>query len=90
MQKNALHLIKGRMPKNDHEILLSRHMMTNGGVEYRVGDTITLDISEREDKNGNVLTQSSGYRTGEKLKKKLFHKRQNHLMSAWNLIPFLW
>lgn len=37
MQKNALHLIKGRMPKNDHEILLSRHMMTNGGVEYRVG-----------------------------------------------------
>ena len=45
MQKNALHLIKGRMPKNDHEILLSRHMMTNGGVEYRVGDTITLDIS---------------------------------------------
>lgn len=71
MQKNALHLIKGRMPKNDHEILLSRHMMTNGGVEYRVGDTITLDISEREDKNGNVLTQSSGYRTGEKLKKKL-------------------
>lgn len=71
MQKNALHLIKGRMPKNDHEILLSRHMMTNGGVEYRVGDTITLNISEREDKNGNVLTQSSGYRTGEKLKKKL-------------------
>lgn len=71
MQKNALHLIKGRMPKNDHEILLSRHMMTNGGVEYRVGDTITLDISEREDKNGNVLTPSSGYRTGEKLKKKL-------------------
>lgn len=44
-------------------------MMTNGGVEYRVGDTITLDISEREDKNGNVLTQSSGYRTGEKLKR---------------------
>ena len=70
MQKNALHLVKGRMPKNDHEILLSRHMMTNGGVEYHVGDTITLDISEREDKSGNALTQASGYRTGEKLKKK--------------------
>ena len=33
MQKNALHLIKGRMPKNDHEILLSRHMMTNAAIK---------------------------------------------------------
>ena len=70
MQKNALHLIKGRMPKNDHEILISRHMMTNGGVTYQIGDIISLDISKRTDKNGNELTQANSFRKGEKLKKK--------------------
>jgi len=40
-------LIEGNFPKNDTEIVLSNHLKLNGGVEYKIGDEITLDIGSR-------------------------------------------
>jgi putative ABC transport system permease protein len=43
----SMQLIEGRLPENDHEIVISKHIWTNGGVQYQVGDTITVDMGNR-------------------------------------------
>ena len=43
----AVHLTNGRMPENAGEILLPDHLATDGGVLYRVGDTLTLTVGRR-------------------------------------------
>ena len=43
----AVHLVSGRMPENENEIILPVHLGTTGGVQYTVGDTLTLDVGKR-------------------------------------------
>lgn len=40
-------LLEGRLPKNNQEVIISNHIKTNGEVEYKIGDTITIDIGSR-------------------------------------------
>lgn len=66
----ALYLEEGRFAENDSEIVLSKHMMDNGGAPYEVGDKITLAMGNRYvyDENGNnvaTLTQENPYQNGE-------------------------
>lgn len=42
-----LHLLSGRYPENDKEIVISKHISLNGGVSFEVGDTITLQLGKR-------------------------------------------
>lgn len=42
-----IHLITGTFPKSPDEILLPAHLATNGRLNYKTGDTITLEIGER-------------------------------------------
>lgn len=42
-----VHLDKGRMAQNSSEIVLPAHLSDNGGLNFKVGDTITLPIGER-------------------------------------------
>lgn len=44
---NTLHLKEGRLPKNNHEVVISNHIKSNGGIQLRVGDTITLSLGKR-------------------------------------------
>lgn len=44
----AINLTAGRLPQNDTEIVISEHIMTNGGVEISIGDTVSLDIGQRQ------------------------------------------
>lgn len=67
MQVANVTLTEGRLPENDHEIVISDSIRTNGGVEYRVGDTIRLTNSNREDAKGNEEDQSCEYMEGEQL-----------------------
>lgn len=67
MQVANVTLTEGRLPENDHEIVISDSIRTNGGVEYRVGDTIRLTNSNREDAKGNEEDQSYEYTEGEQL-----------------------
>lgn len=60
----AVNLIEGRMPKNDHEIIIPEHLKTNGRVEYQLHDKITLQIGNRIS-NGKILNQSNGYQEEE-------------------------
>ena len=47
MERIGIHLTEGRLPENDGELLISKHIKTNGGVEYQVGDTVTLQVGNR-------------------------------------------
>lgn len=62
MEKSRLTLIKGRYPENENEIVIPRHLKTNGRVEYKIGDTITLQLGTRVAKeNGKKLGSDEGY-----------------------------
>ena len=42
-----VHLVAGRLPQNSEEILIPEHLLSNGGVSYHVGQTITLELGDR-------------------------------------------
>ena len=54
-------LIQGRMPQKDGEIVLPQHLETNGGVKYKVGDTLTLDIGKRMSPEDTTFRQQDPY-----------------------------
>ena len=64
LQNSALKLNEGRMPENSDEIVISQHMIDNGRVNLKIGDTITLDIGTRQLKDGTQLVQANPYLTG--------------------------
>ena len=42
-----VHLISGRLPENGSELLIPAHLAENGGLDYRVGDRVTLELGQR-------------------------------------------
>ncbi len=40
-------MVEGRLPEKDDELLIPRHLRTNGRVDLKVGDTVTLDLGTR-------------------------------------------
>lgn len=59
-----VNLLSGRFPENSGEILASSHILANGGVKMSVGDTLTLAVGTRQDKEG-ALNQHNPYHSGE-------------------------
>lgn len=47
VKKARFHLLEGRFPQNENEIVIPRHLKTNGRMEVAVGETITLQMGER-------------------------------------------
>lgn len=64
MSNVSLNLIEGRFPSNDKEIVIPRHLKTNGRVDYKVGDTITLYLGDRVS-DGYTLNQNNPYHKDE-------------------------
>lgn len=65
MDKNAfkntrLQLISGELPKNDTEIVIPRHLKTNGRLTLEIGETITLNVGDRVSE-GYTLNQSNPF-----------------------------
>lgn len=59
-----LTLSEGRMPETTKEIVISKHIIDDGGVDLKVGDTITLDLGERavyEEGQRFCLSQDCSY-----------------------------
>ncbi|MDO5521216.1 MAG: FtsX-like permease family protein [bacterium] len=46
-----LHLEEGRFPENEEELVISRHIIENGHVNVKIGDTVTYELGERYIKN---------------------------------------
>ena len=71
---SPINLIKGRMPKNSSEIVLSKHLEYNGGVKFDVGDTLKLQVGTRyyAEKKGDtpLPIEMEPFQNGETLKDK--------------------
>lgn len=59
-QNTRLQLVSGEFPKSDSEIVIPRHLKTNGRVNFEIGDTITLEIGDRVSE-GYALNQSNPF-----------------------------
>lgn len=61
-EKGCFNLIEGRMAKNEDEIVIPRHLRTNGRIDIKVGDEITLDIGKRYDSSTeSVIWENIAY-----------------------------
>ena len=55
-------ILEGNLPKNENEILVPSHLKYNGGVEFEIGDTITLNIGTRLI-DGSEASQNNPYQS---------------------------
>lgn len=51
---DELKLVQGRMPENNSEVVISEHISSNGGLNYKVGDVLTLEYGYREFENEKI------------------------------------
>ncbi|SET36594.1 putative ABC transport system permease protein [Salinibacillus kushneri] len=42
-----IELSDGRLPQAENEVVISEHIETNGGVDYEIGEQLTLDVGQR-------------------------------------------
>ena len=61
---DELKLIEGDIPKNENEIVISNHVITNGGLDYKVGDIVTFTYGSRNI-DGNITLANSELVDGE-------------------------
>lgn len=61
---DELKLIKGDIPKNENEIVVSNHVITNGGLDYKVGDIVTFTYGSRNI-DGNITLANNELVDGE-------------------------
>lgn len=54
-------LIEGRFPKNKNEVIISDSLNHNGGLYYKIGDEIKIDIGERKSFDNYELNSSNPY-----------------------------
>ena len=43
-----IHLTDGRLPENSNEIVVSDHLYSNGGVQLKIGQEITVKVGQRQ------------------------------------------
>lgn len=61
---NELKLIEGSFPKNENEVVISNHVITNGGLNYKVGDIVTFNYGSRNI-DGDITLANSELVDGE-------------------------
>ena len=61
---DELKLIEGDIPKNENEIVISNHVITNGGLDYKVGNIVTFTYGSRNI-DGNITLANSELVDGE-------------------------
>lgn len=60
-----IHLIEGRLPENSGEILLPEHLNVSGGIDWKPGDALSLELGARVNNFGDPLTNEDSYNDGE-------------------------
>lgn len=54
-------LIEGKFPTNENELIISKHIIYNGKVDYKIGDKIRIDIGTRKSLDNYDLDYSNPY-----------------------------
>lgn len=73
---DELKLIEGSFPKNENEAVISNHVITNGGLNYKVGDIVTFKYGKRNIE-GNGTLANSEFVDGEFLTNEGTHTYKN-------------
>ncbi len=58
MLSMPVHITAGRLPASQSEVILPSHLYENGGILYKLGDEVTLDIGFRS-LDGSSLSQQT-------------------------------
>ncbi len=67
LENLSVKLVEGRLPENENEIIIPTHLKTNGRVDLKIGDTITLNVGKRVDSDGYELTQNNPLNVRDKI-----------------------
>lgn len=51
MANLALNLVEGRLPEHSHELVISEHIWSNGGVRLELGDQLELNVGQRRSRD---------------------------------------
>lgn len=72
LDNSAINLTKGRMPKNENEIVIPRSVIYNEILNVKIGQKLKLEVGNRE-KDGKILTQENNpfNENGELIKENL-------------------
>ena len=55
-------LLEGTFPKNKNEIIISQHIIENAEVNYKIGDTIKINVGERKTLDNYELNEHNPYK----------------------------
>lgn len=55
----GIHLLAGRLPETETELLIPQHLITTGGIVLSVGDTVTFPVGRRVRDDGEILWQNT-------------------------------
>lgn len=51
----SVHIKEGRLPENSHELILPSDIVEKSGIDYKVGQTVELEIGVRKDNSDGEL-----------------------------------
>ena len=54
-------LVEGHFPTNSNEVIISKHIIGNAKIDYKIGDKINIDIGERLTTDGYKLNGGNLY-----------------------------
>ena len=66
-EKLPINLLSGRFPKNEKEVIVSSSIAANGGVQFEIGDTLSLNLGSRM-KGEDSLSQNEAYSEADERK----------------------
>ena len=67
MNKLGMYLVKGRLPENENEMVITNHLNNIMSTNYAIGDKLTLEIGDRYSKDNIKLKKSENLQDGEKI-----------------------
>lgn len=67
INKLGMYIIKGRLPENENEIIITKYLNNIMNTNYSIGDKLTMDIGERYSKDNIKLKKSENLQDGEKI-----------------------
>ena len=67
IDKLGMYLIKGRLPENENEIIITKYLNNIMNTNYSIGDKLTMDIGDRYSKDNIKLKKSENLQDGEKI-----------------------
>lgn len=67
MNKLGMYLVKGRLPDNENEMVITNYLNNMMSTNYSIGDKLMLEIGDRYSKDNIKLKKSENLQDGEKI-----------------------